>query len=298
MRRLEHIIKRLLNLLGFDIVKVRKVRYQLLPKPSKALTEQATANFQESFPIAPDSGLTREDVAQEVKKYLWFYPFDFGGVRVDFDARQEQAPYYKQQSHKQRHAHIFPALLSLTGGSLANHRVLDIACNAGFWSVQAKLAGAEHVLGVDASQQNVDQARFIQRVTGLKGLEYQLMNSYDLSKETIGEFDVTFFFGLLYHLDKTITAFERVYDVTKKIVVVDTRLVKLEYPILRVEADDATSYHSQSHTNDLAMIPSHGAVPLMLRSVGFREVYRIQHATENLPYPYLAGNWATFIAVK
>ncbi len=298
MRWIEHIVKALFNLVGFDIVKSRPVACPRVPKPPQEVVERTTKSFSDAFPISPDSGMSRAEIEKKIQSFLWFYPFEFGGIRVAFDAEKAQARHYRDHSHRQRHAHIFPPLLSMTGGSLAGNTVLDIACNAGFWSIQAKRAGADSVTGVDASPRNVEQAQFIAQIIGLDDVEYRQMNSYDISKETLGEFDITFFFGLLYHLDKPILAFERLYDVTRKLAVIDTRLVKLNLPMLRVEADEARQYHSQSHTNPQAHIPSAGAVPLMLKSVGFREVYRIQNATKQLPTPYLNGMWGSFIAVK
>ena len=295
---LERVIKRLFSAVGLAIAKSRRVAHPTLPRPSPEVIETAARSFKDSFTLAPESNLSPAQVEQQLKNYLWFYPFEFGGIRVEHDAEKAQAPHYRQNAHKQRHAHIFPALLSMTGGSLAGHTVLDVACNAGFWSLQARLAGAERVVGVDASAKNVEQAQLVAQLTGLGGLDYRVLNIYDLSKEAVGEFDITFFFGILYHLDKPMLAFERVCEVTRKFVVVDTRLVDLDIPVLRAEADSAPSYHSQSHTNSLALIPSPGAVPLMLKSAGFREVYRVQHASRNLPQQYLMGTWGTFVAVK
>jgi hypothetical protein len=39
--------------------------------------------------------------------------------------------------HEQRRRYIFEPLLTLAGGSLRGRRVLDLGCNAGYWSLLA-----------------------------------------------------------------------------------------------------------------------------------------------------------------
>lgn len=111
----------------------------------------------------------------------------------------------------------------MTGGSLIGKTVLDIACSAGFWSIHARMAGADSVIGVEASAKTVEQANFILRLIGLDGIKYRVMNIYAVSREVLGEFDITFFIGLLYHLDKPILALEWLYEVTKSFAVLDWR---------------------------------------------------------------------------
>jgi len=57
----------------------------------------------------------------------------------------------------QRFRHFMPDLLASQGGSLKGRRILDIACNSGFWSLQCALLGAE-VAGFDARPELIEQA--------------------------------------------------------------------------------------------------------------------------------------------
>ena len=47
---------------------------------------------------------------------------------------------------------------------LTGRSVLDIGCNAGFYSFEMKRRGAARVLGVDSNPRYLDQARFAARV--------------------------------------------------------------------------------------------------------------------------------------
>jgi tRNA (mo5U34)-methyltransferase len=287
MKLIKLIIKFIADVFGW-----RRCKCQSLPVPSEEIIEKASAYFSNSFSISPDLDMSMEEIAKKAKSYFWHYPFKFDGLFVDADLPTHRGI---QGGHYQRYLHIFPAILSMTGGSLSGHTVLDVACNCGFWSIQAKLAGADAVLGVEASQKNIDQANFIIHITGLNGIEYKVMNVYDISKESLGEFDISFFFGILYHLDKPLLALERLYEVTKKFSVIDTSSAPSKRPILQIREDFV---HEQNFSNRLAFTPSKGAIPLMLRHVGFREVFRVQNSTNNLPTAYLTGLRGTFIAAK
>jgi len=50
---------------------------------------------------------------------------------------------------------------------LAGKSVLDIGCNAGFYSMEMKRRGAERVLGLDSETEYLRQARFAADVNGL-----------------------------------------------------------------------------------------------------------------------------------
>src|SRR5438105_4199928 len=54
---------------------------------------------------------------------------------------------------------------------LRGKSVLDVGCNAGFYSIEAKRRGAQRVLGVDGQRQHIRQAVFVRQVLGLD-IEY------------------------------------------------------------------------------------------------------------------------------
>lgn len=69
----------------------------------------------------------------------WHYEFDLNGVRTPiFNHRHVNR-------HEQRKNYFFRPLVRLCGGSLSGKRVLDLGCNAGFWSLMAIEAGADYV---------------------------------------------------------------------------------------------------------------------------------------------------------
>ncbi len=128
--------------LGYDLIKIpgKDPNCPELPAPSMAIRETARERFSNTFPIAPDCGMSREEIEKRIASYFWHHPFQFGDLRVETTHETGQG---EQSRHFQRYMHIFPTVLSLAGGTLAGHTVLDVACNTGFWSIQARRAGAE-----------------------------------------------------------------------------------------------------------------------------------------------------------
>ncbi|PHK93482.1 TIGR04290 family methyltransferase [Pseudoroseomonas rhizosphaerae] len=96
-------------------------------------------------------------------------------------------------------SHALPQ--DLTGKS-----VLDIGCNAGFFSIEMKRRGAARVLGVDSDPRYLEQARFAAGVLGLD-IEYRQLSVYDVG--ALGErFDLVLFMGVLYHLRHPLLALD------------------------------------------------------------------------------------------
>ena len=195
--------------------------------------------------------------------------------------------------HLQRYNHFFPSVLSLADGDLDGKTVLDCGCNCGFWSIQSLRNGAKKVLGFDGSKQNIDQANFIKQLIGLNKIEYRVFDIMDMEPDVIGQHNITFFLGVLYHLNMPIEALARLKAVTSDFAVVDTTLDPSDQSILSVQADIV---HDQNFSNKLSMTPSSKAVVEMLKFVGFKKVWVLPNTNQNLPKDYLSGCRKTFLA--
>ena len=94
---------------------------------------------------------------------------------------------------------------------VAGKTVLDIGCNAGFYSVEMKRRGAKRVLGIDSDDRYLDQARFAAETLGFDGIEFRKLDVYDVG--AIGErFDLVIFMGVLYHLRHPLLALDLIRD--------------------------------------------------------------------------------------
>jgi 2-polyprenyl-3-methyl-5-hydroxy-6-metoxy-1,4-benzoquinol methylase len=264
---------------------------EYLPEPDPETIAAARRTYSASFPISPSCSLSAEEIERAIRSYYWHYSLQFGDRLVQADWPPGRG---LTGRHYRRYLHIFPALLSLTGGSLAGKTVVDVGCNCGFWSLQARLAGADRVLGIEASPENVEQARFVLRLAGLDGIEFEVGNAYELAPERHGVFDVAFYLGLLYHLEHPVLGLERLREVTRELAVVDTTVTRDRASVCRVLPDEA---HEQNYSNRLRMMPSPSAVAMMLRHAGFRAVFVVPRTSAGLPPDYSRGARETFIAL-
>jgi tRNA (mo5U34)-methyltransferase len=77
------------------------------------------------------------------------------------------------------------------------------------------------VLGVDAQRHLINQAVFVRRVLGLD-IEYRRMSVYDLSRRSVGQFEITLALGLIYHCKHLVLALEKLFAVTKELLIIET----------------------------------------------------------------------------
>jgi tRNA (mo5U34)-methyltransferase len=88
--------------------------------------------------------------------------------------------------------------------------VLDIGCNAGFYSIEMKRRGAKKVIGIDSDEQYLAQAAFAAEVCGVE-IEFRKLSVYDVT--ALGEkFDVVLFMGVFYHLRYPLLALDLVRE--------------------------------------------------------------------------------------
>lgn len=131
----------------------------------------------------------------------WFQNIDLGrGVRTAPDHFLGDYPAFKFR----RFADAIPA-------DLEGRSVLDIGCNAGFYSIEMKKRGAGRVLGIDSDDRYLDQARLASQTLGFPDIEYRNLSVYDVG--ALGEkFDLVIFMGVLYHLRHPLLALDLVRE--------------------------------------------------------------------------------------
>jgi tRNA (mo5U34)-methyltransferase len=170
---------------------------------------------------------------------------------------------------------------------LSGKSVLDVGCNAGFYSVAAKRRNAGRVLGVDAMRREIMQADFVRRALGLE-IEFRPLSVYDLSVSSVGRFDVTLALGLIYHLKHLVLGLEKLAQVTKDTLIVETALLpkrskligsasRQEYVVggLRRPLHTIGWIENPPEVAESAynwFLPSLDGAVALLKAVGFREV--------------------------
>jgi tRNA (mo5U34)-methyltransferase len=216
--------------------------------------------------------LSAVEIETEVRRLgPWFHNLDLGGVQTAPEHFLGNYPRFKWE----KFAHAVPA--DLTGKS-----VLDIGCNAGFYSIEMKRRGAARVVGIDADERYLTQARFAARIANAD-IELRQMSVYDIA--SLGEqFDVVLFMGVLYHLRHPLLALDLVHDVVRETLVFQTMLrgahglmdVQEDYAFGEREMFDEPAFPKmffveQRYAGDPTnwWIPNRACAEAMLRSAGF-----------------------------
>jgi len=165
----------------------------------------------------------------------WFHNIDLDGVPTAPNHFLNDYPNVKWRQFE----HAIPA--DLTGKT-----VLDIGCNAGFYSIEMKRRGAERVLGIDFDERYLQQARFAAEVKG-QDIEFRLVSVYDVA--TLGEtFDVVLFMGVLYHLRHPLLALDLIHDHVAKDLLIFQSMQRGANHVAPVRAD--YNFFEQDHFDD------------------------------------------------
>ncbi|HEV7785880.1 MAG TPA: TIGR04290 family methyltransferase [Thermoanaerobaculia bacterium] len=151
-------------------------------------------------------------IAREVRSLgPWFHNLHLpGGVQTAPDHPLGDFPRFKWRQV----ASVLPA--DLTGWT-----VLDIGCNAGFYSFELARRGAE-VLGIDADPRYLRQAEWARRHLDDGGrVRFEQRTVYDLPL-LADRFDLVLFMGVLYHLRYPLLALEMVAEKVDRLLIFQT----------------------------------------------------------------------------
>jgi tRNA (mo5U34)-methyltransferase len=218
--------------------------------------------------------LSPADIEQRVRALgQWFHNIDLHGVKTAPDHFLGDYPNIKWQ----KFAHAIPA--DLTGKS-----VLDIGCNAGFYSIEMKKRGAARVVGIDSDDIYLAQGRFAAEALGFPDIEFRKMSVYDVGQ--LGQkFDVVIFMGVLYHLRHPLLALDTLYEQVVGDMLVfqsmqrgsaDLMELNDDYPFWETAIFDSDAFPKmffieKRYSNDPTnwWIPNRACAEAMLRSAGF-----------------------------
>lgn len=226
--------------------------------------------------------LTKEDLQAEISKIKhWHHCIDLG-KGVFTKGGKEGKFCWKMQNW----------ILQGFPENLKEKTVLDIGAWDGFYSFEAEKRGAKRVLATDsfvwenrelyglnkdfwrdfgAGKQGFELARHILN-SEVEDLNIDIL---DITPEKIGTFDVVLFLGVLYHMKYPLLALEKVANVTKKLLILETHI----HPLLSLINKPIMMFYpnnelSKDVTNwcgpNIAMVKS------MLITAGFDKVNLIK----------------------
>ncbi|MFN8671388.1 MAG: methyltransferase domain-containing protein [Candidatus Sericytochromatia bacterium] len=109
--------------------------------------------------------------------------------------------------------------INLKENEAKNIKIVDIGCMEGGYSSEFAKMGF-NTLGIDARKENLLKSTYIKLNLKLNNLKFVKDDARNLAK--YGEFDISFCFGLLYHLDNPINFLKIVANQTKKMLILHT----------------------------------------------------------------------------
>jgi tRNA (mo5U34)-methyltransferase len=256
----------------------------------------------------PELNMTEQEIKHQVQRLAPFHH----DVELPFGIRTCLPELSRREAERTRFStlvrHGFPTVLEMCGGSFHGLRVLDVACNCGGFSMYAAQHGADYVLGIDIVDRYLEQADFLRRASGHRQIEFKKLSVEEIDEERVGQFDVTFFLGILYHLENPILGMKRVASVTRRMVVVDTNLMRSAFmrgPMWRMNFPAVATDQSKDFSTSLwrtervcQFEPTKEAVMQLLAFVGFPHVTLIKPTEKGLEPRYYRGKRATFVAVR
>jgi tRNA (mo5U34)-methyltransferase len=218
--------------------------------------------------------ITPEQIARRVRELApWFHDLDLNGVRT--------APGHFLGSYP---LGLWEAIRHVVPEDLRKKTVLDVGCNAGFFSIEMSRRGAARVLGIDFDARYLEQARLTVEVAGATNIELRQLSVYDVAR--LGEkFDLVVFMGVFYHLRHPLLAL----DLLREHVAADLMLFESmirgsvrskryaeDYPFEEQDVFDEPAYpkmhfveHKYAGDQTNWWAPNVSCMEAMLRSSGF-----------------------------
>jgi len=241
-------------------------------------------------------GSDRSDlIAERIAAFpRWHYQLELGGhLTPIFDEDHINR-------HRQRERYFFTPLVDHYGGSLQGKRVLDLGCNAGFWSLKALEAGCDFVWGIDGREMHIEQASLVLSVKDVDPARYRLTTAnlfeVDLAEEP--PFDIVLCLGLLYHVSKPVELLDAIASVNTDLLLVDTAMSRAQGACfeLRKEPPDDPRMGVEG---PLVLHPTREATLELARSFGY-DVGVVEPAFDDYTgcEDYRAGMRRAFVCVR
>jgi len=289
---MKHVIQNALHHFGYAIHRTQQVPKRL---PNRGIPIGELPSVSPIWPLPRHpGGLSDDQIREEFAKYdFWHYSYEFEGG-LSFPIRYENSrAVINPQRARQRFMHFFPHLVALQGGSLRGKRVLDIACNSGFWSIQCALLGAE-VVGFDGRPELIQQAELIKSIVGVPNVEFKVLDFWDMSSQALGTFDIVLNLGILYHLTNPLEALRLTKSMARKHIVLDTEVYPSREPVLKLVWEESTDFRTAT-TSGIVTNPSKSSIDLMLRHIGADRWFEIPLRSTDMPRDYLDNRRASWL---
>ncbi|RNI31336.1 TIGR04290 family methyltransferase [Rufibacter latericius] len=174
---------------------------------------------------------------------------------------------------------------------LTGWRVLDVGCNAGFYTMELAKRGAS-VLGIDVDPHYLRQAAWVARQFGLDDkVEFRQMQVYDVA-HLQEKFDLIWYMGVMYHLRYPLLSLDILSQKTTRLMVFQTLTMPgeevAEIPndiefnereVMLEEGYPKMAFIENKLAGDVTnwWAPNHACIEAMLRSCGLKVTGKPDH---------------------
>ncbi|PIQ21657.1 MAG: TIGR04290 family methyltransferase [Cytophagales bacterium CG18_big_fil_WC_8_21_14_2_50_42_9] len=176
---------------------------------------------------------------------------------------------------------------------LSGWKVLDIGCNAGFYTIELAKRGAQ-VIGIDVDTHYLKQATWIAKQFGLEAqVEFRHLQVYDVAHME-EEFDLIWYMGVLYHLRYPLLSLDILSQKLKRFMIFQTLTIPGE-EVLEIPANldinkreemqkpgwPVMAFIEKKLAGDITnwWAPNHAAIEAMMRSCGLKVTQHPAHET-------------------
>ncbi len=159
-----------------------------------------------------------------------------------------------------------------TLGFLRGKKVLDLGCNAGFWALKVIDAGCERVVGIDARQMHIDQAKLVFDLNQIPQDRYHFIkaNIFEYDFLQLGSFDIVLCLGLLYHTSKPMELFEIIDLINTDFLVIDTALAMSKGNLIEICHEPTLDDPRMATDHTLVFHPAAQAVKSMVEQFDYK----------------------------
>jgi SAM-dependent methyltransferase len=164
------------------------------------------------------------------------------------------------------------SLLSEVKSRMDLKTAIDVGCGLGHFSGLLASFGLK-VTGLDGRRENAEEAarRFVD-------VEFRTMNAEDGTVRSIGTFDLTLCFGLLYHLENPFAVVRNLHAITKDLLLLESVIYQGNDPVM-VLVDETN--HEDQGLDHVAFYPTEACLIQMLFRSGFKHIYRFANAPDH-----------------
>ena len=223
---------------------------------------------------------------ERIRARDWFYEF----ALPDGTRTTSHLPAGVEKIHETRLALLERALDQGVGRDCSQLTAVDLACHQGWFALHLAKRNFRSILGVDARDEHLADARLMAEVQGVGTFRTQKADLEDAKAADIGVHDVTLMLGLLYHLENPVRALRLARAVTRRMMVIETQVVphmsgmvdwgswRFQRPMVGafgIIDETAETHASEASVHGICLAPSIEALEWLLKRVGFARVQRL-----------------------